>query len=181
VPGGGRVEGKGGNQKGKRDSKPRADKDDTPTVVETPRLYVGNLSYDATEYDLEELFKGIGSVRNVELVYNRHTHKSKGYGFISMANVDEAKRAVEVLHDQPFMGRKMIVNGARSKGPADGDGGGEDGNSRGGNRSRNNSGGGNGGGNRKSADRQDRPARNTGSDTPIPEEEEVHSLAPDKD
>lgn len=92
-----------------------------PKPVESPRLYLGNLSYDASEYDLEDLFKGVGSVRNVEIVYNRNTHKSKGYGFIDMATLDEAKRAVEVLHDQPFMGRKLIVSGAKSKGPTDDD------------------------------------------------------------
>ena len=58
-------------------------------------------------------------MRSIEIVYNRNTHKSKGYGFIEMATIDEAKRAVEVLHDQPFMGRKMIVSGAKSKGEAD--------------------------------------------------------------
>ena len=88
-----------------------------PGPVDSTRLYLGNLSYDAAEYELEELFKGVGSVRNVEIVYNRNTHKSKGYGFIEMATIDEAKRAVEVLHDQPFMGRNMIVNCAKSSGP----------------------------------------------------------------
>lgn len=83
--------------------------------VETPRLYLGNLSYDATEHDLEELFKGVGTVKSVEIIYNRHTHRSRGYGFIEMLNLDEAQSAVEVLHDQPFMGRNMIVNGASSK------------------------------------------------------------------
>lgn len=92
-----------------------------PKPVESTRLYLGNLSYDASEYELEDLFKGVGAVRNVEIVYNRNTHKSKGYGFIEMATIDEAKRAVEVLHDQPFMGRKMIVSGAKSKGPDDDD------------------------------------------------------------
>jgi hypothetical protein len=169
VPGGGRVEGKGGDKKSKSDGGKPRDKEETPTVVETPRLYVGNLSYDATEYDLEELFKGIGSVRSVELVYNRHTHKSKGYGFVSMANVDEAMRAVEVLHDQPFMGRKMIVNGARSKGPAKGGG------SKGNERSRDNGNNGGARNNKKSSNRKPE------SETPIPAEEEVHSLAPDKD
>jgi hypothetical protein len=90
--------------------------------VESSRLYVGNLSYDAAEHDLEDLFKGVGSVRNIDIVYNRNTHRSKGYGFVTMARVDEAKRAVEILHDQPFMGRTLIVNGAKSKGPADDDG-----------------------------------------------------------
>ncbi|OYU99438.1 MAG: hypothetical protein CFE26_25665 [Verrucomicrobiales bacterium VVV1] len=84
--------------------------------VESPRLYVGNLSYDVSESDLSDLFKGIGGVRNVEIVYNRNTHRSKGYAFVEMLHVDDAKRAVEVFHDQPFMGRKMNVSGAKSKG-----------------------------------------------------------------
>jgi hypothetical protein len=89
-----------------------------PQEVTTPRLYVGNLSYDATETDLEELFKGFGSVKSVEIVYNRRTHRSKGYAFVAMHHINDAKRAVEVLHDQPFMGRKLIVNGAVSSGQA---------------------------------------------------------------
>jgi hypothetical protein len=86
------------------------------STVESPRVYVGNLSYDVSEQDLQELFKGIGPVRNVEIVYNRSTHRSKGYGFVEMLHKDEAVRAVEVLHDQPFMGRKLMVSGAKSKG-----------------------------------------------------------------
>jgi RNA recognition motif-containing protein len=87
-----------------------------PKSVESTRVYVGNLSYDVTEQDLQELFKGIGGVRNVEIVYNRSTHRSKGYGFVEMLRMDEAIRAVEVLNDQFFMGRKMTVSGAKSKG-----------------------------------------------------------------
>ncbi len=86
-----------------------------PVAVESARLYVGNLSYDATEFDLEELFKGVGTVKNVEIIYNRNTHKSKGYGFIQMLNKEEAERAVEVLHDQPFMSRQLVVNGSKSR------------------------------------------------------------------
>ena len=86
------------------------------STVESPRVYVGNLSYDVSEQDLQELFKGIGPVRNVEIVYNRSTHRSKGYGFVEMLHKDEAVRSVEVLHDQPFMGRKLVVSGAKSKG-----------------------------------------------------------------
>jgi RNA recognition motif-containing protein len=86
-----------------------------PSTVENRRVYVGNLSYDTTESDLEELFKGVGAVRRVEIVYNRSTHRSKGYGFIEMLDIDEAKRTVEVLHDQFFMGRTITVSGAKSK------------------------------------------------------------------
>ena len=87
-----------------------------PSTVESTRVYVGNLSYDVSEQDLQELFKGIGGVRNVEIVYNRSTHRSKGYGFVEMLHMDEAVRCVEVLNDQPFMGRKLTVSGAKSKG-----------------------------------------------------------------
>lgn len=85
------------------------------TEVASARIYLGNLSYDATEEDLRDLFKGVGTVRNVEIVYNRRTHKSKGYGFVDMLNLEEAKRSVEVLHDQFFMGRKLVVSGAKTK------------------------------------------------------------------
>lgn len=95
-----------------RDKRPRGG---DPSTVENRRVYVGNLSYDTTESDLEELFKGVGAVRRVEIVYNRKTHRSKGYGFIEMIDIDEAKRTVEVLHDQHFMGRQLTVSGAKSK------------------------------------------------------------------
>ena len=86
-----------------------------PSSVENRRVYIGNLSYETTENDLEELFKGVGAVRRIEIVYNRNTHRSKGYGFVEMLDIDEAKRTVEVLHDQFFMGRKLTVSGAKSQ------------------------------------------------------------------
>jgi hypothetical protein len=86
-----------------------------PSSVENRRVYVGNLSYETTESDLEELFKGVGAVRRIEIVYNRNTHRSKGYGFVEMLDIDEAKRTVEVLHDQFFMGRQLTVSGAKSQ------------------------------------------------------------------
>jgi hypothetical protein len=107
-----------GEQRQPKERPPRGDRPrgGDPKSVESTRVYVGNLSYDVTEQDLQELFKGIGGVRNVEIVYNRSTHRSKGYGFVEMLRMDEAVRSVEVLHDQPFMGRKMTVSGAKSKG-----------------------------------------------------------------
>lgn len=101
-----------------RKTRPRSEKrtGGDPDSVESSRVYVGNLSYDATEQDLKELFKGIGSVRNIEVVYDRKTHRSKGFGFVEMMNVDEAKRSVEILNDQFFMGREMVVSGAKKKG-----------------------------------------------------------------
>lgn len=88
----------------------------TPEVVEvtSPRLYVGNLSFDASESDLFELFNGVGSVQNVEVVVNRHTMRSKGFAFVQMQSLDEAKRAVDELHNKEYMGRKLVVSGAKA-------------------------------------------------------------------
>lgn len=82
--------------------------------VTSPRLYVGNLSFDATESDLFELFNGVGHVQNAEVVSYRHNQRSKGFAFVSMQTIDEAKRAVEELHDKEFLGRKLVVSGAKS-------------------------------------------------------------------
>ncbi len=102
-------------------AEPAAKKARQPEKVEVTsgRLYVGNLSYETTEYDIEELFKGNGTVKSVEIIYNRHTHKSKGYGFVEMLKPADAKNAVDVHHDQPFMGRNLIVNGAKTRQPDD--------------------------------------------------------------
>ena len=82
--------------------------------VTSPRLYVGNLSFDATESDLFELFNGVGQVQNAEVVTYRHNQRSKGFAFVQMLTVEEAKRAVNELHDKEFLGRKLVVSGAKS-------------------------------------------------------------------
>ena len=82
--------------------------------VTSPRLYVGNLSFDATESDLFELFNGVGQVQNAEVVSYRHNQRSKGFAFVQMQTVEEAKRAVAELHDREFLGRKLVVSGAKT-------------------------------------------------------------------
>ncbi len=82
--------------------------------VTTPRLYVGNLSFEATESDLFELFNGVGQVQNAEVVTYKHNERSKGFAFVQMQSVEEAKRAVAELHDKEFLGRKLVVSGAKS-------------------------------------------------------------------
>lgn len=88
-----------------------------PETVEvtTPRLYVGNLSFEATESDLYELFNGVGQVQNAEVVTYRHNERSKGFAFVQMQSIEEARRAVEELHDKEFLGRKLVVSGAKSE------------------------------------------------------------------
>src|SRR5437588_11305785 len=85
-----------------------------PVEVTSPRLYVGNLSFDATESDLFDLFNGVGPVQNAEVVSYKHNQRSKGFAFVQMQTVDEAKRAVTELHDKEFLGRKLVVSGAKS-------------------------------------------------------------------
>jgi RNA recognition motif-containing protein len=82
--------------------------------VTSPKLYVGNLSYDASENDLFELFKGVGVVKTAEIVTHKYNEKSKGFGFVTMTTTEEAKRAVVELHDKEFMKRKLVVSGAKS-------------------------------------------------------------------
>lgn len=82
--------------------------------VTTPRLYVGNLSFEATESDLFDLFNGVGAVQNAEVVTYKHNQRSKGFAFVQMLTVEEAKRAVQELHDKEFLGRKLVVSGAKS-------------------------------------------------------------------
>ena len=97
-----------------RDREPRPQRKPESVEVTSPRLYVGNLSFDATESDLFELFNGVGHVQNAEVVSYRHNQRSKGFAFVSMQTIDEAKRAVEELHDKEFLGRKLVVSGAKS-------------------------------------------------------------------
>lgn len=112
-----------GNKSRRSDDSERRSRGPEIVEVTTGRLYVGNLSYDAAESDLINLFNGVGSVESAEVVSHRHTQRSKGYAFVCMTTVDEARRAVEVLHDQDFMGRKLVVSGAKSPGARDSDSG----------------------------------------------------------
>lgn len=96
-------------------SAPRAKRVPENVEVTSSRLYVGNLSFDASESDLMELFNGVGQVQYAEVVSNPHTHRSKGFAFVQMQTIEEAKRAVRELHNKDFMGRPLVVSGAKSQ------------------------------------------------------------------
>ncbi|SKA97972.1 RNA recognition motif. (a.k.a. RRM, RBD, or RNP domain) [Prosthecobacter debontii] len=103
-----------------REPKPRREPQQVnPADITTERLYVGNLSYDATESDLFELFSGVGSVRNCEVVVNNRTQRSKGFAFVTMSNVEEARRAVQELSGKDFMSRALQLSGAKPIAPGD--------------------------------------------------------------
>jgi RNA recognition motif-containing protein len=77
------------------------------------KLYVGSISFDASEESLRDLFSGIGEVESVKIITDMHTGRSKGFGFIEMASEEDAKKAIEQLNGSTFMERTLIVNEAR--------------------------------------------------------------------
>jgi uncharacterized membrane protein YgcG len=90
------------------------------------RLYVGNLKYTATSEHLQELFEQYGTVTSAQVLSDRETGRSRGFGFVEMANDDEAMAAIESLDGQDHDGRRLTVNEARPRtsGGASGGGGG---------------------------------------------------------
>lgn len=87
----------------------------TPKRATKKKLFVGNLANEVTEEDLKDLFKGIGPVRSTEIIYDKSTYQSKGFGFVTMNTTEEAQSAVDILHDQFFMGKKLTITEARDK------------------------------------------------------------------
>jgi RNA recognition motif-containing protein len=88
------------------------------------KLYVGNLSYKMSSSELEQLFSQFGTVASAEVIQDRETGRSRGFGFIEMSTDAEAQAAVNGLHDQEYMGRALTVNEARPKDSRPGGGGG---------------------------------------------------------
>ena len=79
------------------------------------RLYVGNLSYNSTEDDVEQLFKQAGSVESCHLMLDKFTSRSRGFAFVEMATADEANSAVDQFNQYEFQGRALRVNIARPR------------------------------------------------------------------
>jgi len=77
------------------------------------RLYVGNLSFNTDESTLEQLFASMGQVESVQLVRNRETGQSRGFGFVEMADANQGRKACEELNEREFEGRRLTVNEAR--------------------------------------------------------------------
>lgn len=88
------------------------------------KLYVGNLSYDATEDELSQLFSQCGQVSEARIVKDRDTGRSKGFGFVEMPNDDEASSAIERMKGHDFKGRPIMVDEARERQGGGGGGGG---------------------------------------------------------
>jgi RNA recognition motif-containing protein len=79
------------------------------------KLYVGNLPYGVTDSDLENMFEAHGSVQTAQVIKDRDTGRSKGFGFVEMDSSDAAQAAIDALNGQDFNGRALTVNEARPR------------------------------------------------------------------
>ena len=77
------------------------------------KLYVGNLSYSIRDSDLEQQFSAFGEVQSAKVMMDRDSGRSKGFGFVEMANAEQAQAAIEGLHGKSVGGRDLTVNVAR--------------------------------------------------------------------
>ena len=87
-------------------------------------IYVGNLTWDATADDLLALFQEHGTVSRAQVITDRETGRSRGFGFVEMDNDAEAQKAIDELNGKPFRGRPLTVNEARPREDRGGGGGG---------------------------------------------------------
>ncbi len=90
------------------------------------RLFVGNLTYNSTENDLQDYFSQAGTVVSVDIMQDRATGRSRGFAFVEMSSQAEATKAVEMFHQKEFQGRTLTVNEARPREERPGGGGGRD-------------------------------------------------------
>src|SRR5262245_53176870 len=87
------------------------------------KLYVGNLSFRVTSEDLQEHFGTAGTVESANVVFDRETGRSRGFGFVEMASEDDANNAIAQFNGQEYDGRNMVVNEARPREDRGGGGG----------------------------------------------------------
>ena len=88
------------------------------------RLFVGSLPYNTTEDDLRQLFEQAGTVEDATIINDRDTGRSKGFGFVQMANDEDAAKAIEMFNNYEMSGRQLKVNEARPREERGGGGGG---------------------------------------------------------
>jgi RNA recognition motif-containing protein len=81
------------------------------------KLYVGNLAYGVTDSDLQNLFTPHGTVQSAQVIVDRDTSRSKGFGFVEMSSGDEAQVAIAAMNGREVNGRSITVNEARPREP----------------------------------------------------------------
>ena len=88
------------------------------------KLYVGNLPYNAVDADLQTLFSQAGTVKSAQVIRDRASGRSKGFGFVEMSSSEEAQSAITMFHQKDYNGRPLTVNLARPREDRPGGGGG---------------------------------------------------------
>ena len=81
------------------------------------KLYIGGIPYSSTNDDLKAHFGAAGSVVSTQIIIDKMTNRSKGFGFVEMASDEDAQKAIAMFHDQEFQGRRLTVNVARPLAP----------------------------------------------------------------
>ena len=89
----------------------------------TKKLYVGNLSYNADDHELEQIFSAHGTVESAQVIMDRETGRSKGFGFVEMSSEEEAQACISNLDGREFDGRNIKVNEAKPRENRGGGGG----------------------------------------------------------
>ncbi|HUR47063.1 MAG TPA: RNA-binding protein [Candidatus Saccharimonadales bacterium] len=88
------------------------------------KLFVGNINHTATENDVQDHFAAAGTVLSVNIIQDRMTGRSRGFGFVEMASDEDAQKAISLFHEKDFQGRALTVNEARPREERGGGGGG---------------------------------------------------------
>ncbi len=88
------------------------------------KLYVGNLPYSTVDADLQTLFSQAGTVKSAQVIKDRQSGRSKGFGFVEMSSAEEAQSAITIFHGKDYQGRPLTVNIARPREERAGGGGG---------------------------------------------------------
>ena len=93
------------------------------SILMPAKLYVGNLSFNTTENDLQDLFGGVGPVQEVIIMQDRMTMKSRGFGFVTMSETADGQKAIDQFHGKQVDGRPLTVNEAKPREERSGGGG----------------------------------------------------------
>jgi cold-inducible RNA-binding protein len=115
-------------------------------IIMSTKLYVGNLSFNTSTQDLEEMFGALGTVQSVNIIEDRETGRSRGFAFVEMSSGEEAQNAIAALNGKDVDGRSLTVNEAKPREDRGGSGGGGGRGGYGGGSNRGGGGGGNRGG-----------------------------------
>jgi cold-inducible RNA-binding protein len=83
------------------------------------KLFIGSLSWNTTDESLREFFSSVGNVTSAQVIMDRQTGRSRGFGFVEYATEEEAEKAIKELNGQSLDGRNIVVNEAREKNPND--------------------------------------------------------------